>query len=330
MRIASGVLVLLLVTLAAGADAHGTKPSNDASETDQQVVERFRRSLAGKKAATTNGNANGNANAARPLDIAGMTRVAEGHLKSVNTRRKAKALGEEKGLRSMLGHKIKKSDMMAKMRKAFAQSGVEQTAATLMRSKSATAVDHDGEDAEVRSKGLSDGLSTAIKDAFIAYDTDARRNKLQLPALQGTDDQKSKCKSLGWALVELYMDILTGEEVVYNEGCSEEDLWMTGIGYEDPNDYTKSVCQKWARTADLAIDWSKDIETVSCWGSAQFTDYCSANIDAKCNMNGTKGRGTATTGAKSWFTGASTTGGSGACSLLVCFRALYADADSRH
>ena len=49
----------------------------------------------------------------------------------------------------MLGHKIKKGDMMTKMRKAFAQSGVEQTAATLMRSKSATSADHVGEDAEV-------------------------------------------------------------------------------------------------------------------------------------------------------------------------------------
>jgi hypothetical protein len=78
--------------------------------------------------------------------------------------------------------------------------------------------------------------------------------QLQLPALQGTDAQKDKCKRLGWALVGLYQDLATGEDIKYNEGCAEEDLWMTGIGYEDPAT-EKVVCTKYKRTADMDINW---------------------------------------------------------------------------
>jgi hypothetical protein len=60
---------------------------------------------------------------------------------------------------------------------------------------------------------LDTGLTTDIKNAFIAYDTDARRQLLQLNPLQGTDSEKQMCKELGWDLVELYFDFVTGDEV---------------------------------------------------------------------------------------------------------------------
>jgi len=60
---------------------------------------------------------------------------------------------------------------------------------------------------------LDTGLNEKIKKAFIAYDTDDRRQLLQLNPLQGTDPEKQSCKELGWDLVELYFDFMTGDEV---------------------------------------------------------------------------------------------------------------------
>ena len=193
-------------------------------------------------------------------------------------------------------------------------------------------------------------MTNALKDAFIAYDTAARRQALGLGALQGTEEQKAMCKRLGWDVVELYFDMVTGEEVQvtndmvlrcglappsaltsglallqYNEGCSEDDLWATGVpGYDERFDETK--CAKLPRTPDMAFDWSVDPVETACWGNAQFKDYCSR--ETKCTYNGTKGRGTVGTGAKKWYDGSNFThtGGKGTVARINCVRAAPAPA----
>jgi len=244
----------------------------------------------------------------RITSLAAASQAAAARTNTVKARRKAKLFSdpERKTLRSSVKH----SHVITKMRKAFGQSGVAQTA-EMLRSKSA----HDTlENGAVLRAGLDNGLATeGIKEAFIAYDTDARRAQLQIPAQQGTPAQKLKCTQLGWALIDLYFDMVTGEEVQYNEGCAEEDLWMTGISYEDGSTV---ICEKFATTADLEIDWSvaDPFQTTTCWSSAQFSDYCSVSTTSKCTLNGTKAKGTTNTASdpKTWHTtGDPKTGGIG-------------------
>jgi len=235
----------------------------------------------------------------RITSLAAATKAAEAKMKDMKARRKASS-----GKPSLLGQHVKKGHhTAAKMRKVFEKAvpGVVQTAEALRR------------------KGVT--ITSTLTTTFVGYDTDARRAQLQLPPLQGTDIQKEKCKRLGWALIGLYFDIATGEDVKYNEGCSEEDLWMTGIGYEDASGNEK--CEKVRRTPDMEFDWgaSQTFYTAPCWTSSEFTDYCSASDSAKCTLNGTKGTGTATSGTKSWYVaGNANTGGKGVCTLgpLTC------------
>ena len=199
--------------------------------------------------------------------------------------------------RGALGHWARASGRLknrsaANLRKAIqkAAPGVAQTAEALRR------------------KGINS--NSAIIDIFVAYDTPARRSRLQLPALNGTAAQIDKCKRLGWALVGLYQDLSTGEDIKYNEGCSEDDLWLTGIGEDDGLD----TCEKMRRTADQDINWDLDESQLwyraPCWGSKEFKDYCSETATAKCTLNGTKGTGTTGTVTKSWYTGTGTSTGS--------------------
>lgn len=240
-----------------------------------------------------------------PSTLADATQAAVLHGKNVKARRAARASPDSKSSAHMrsagfLGQRIQKSRSAAKMRKAFEKTapGVVQTAEALRR------------------KGIT--MTSTLTDTFVGYDTDARRARLQLSPLQGTDDQKDKCKRLGWSLVSLYLDMATGEEIKYNEGCSEDDLWMSGLGFED--DSGAEVCWKIKRRGDMDIDWSSSnpFYTGACWTTAQWGDYCSATSSAKCTLNGTKGTGTATSGTKSWYTGAATTGGPGELPVHTC------------
>lgn len=92
----------------------------------------------------------------------------------------------------------------------------------------------------------------------MAYDTTARRGQLKLSQIPGTSAQVQQCKALGWALVELYFDFEAGEDVVYNEGCSEEDLWSTGLGfdeYDEDKDEWITLCEKLPRNPDMSYNW---------------------------------------------------------------------------
>lgn len=100
----------------------------------------------------------------------------------------------------------------------------------------------------------------------------------------------------------------------YNEGCSEDDLWMSGIPDSDGD------CYKQPRTADLELNWESAATVAACWGNQEFSEYCSAADNAKCTYNGTKGRGTAVGGPKSWYVAGNTThtGGPGANAHQSC------------
>jgi hypothetical protein len=70
-------------------------------------------------------------------------------------------------------------------------------------------------------------VTDTMTNKFVALDTTARRAALGLPALGGTLQQQAKCKELGWALVSLYLDMNTGNEVsdsvLITEHCSALD-----------------------------------------------------------------------------------------------------------
>ena len=232
--------------------------------------------------------------------IASATKMAAARMKQMQkkpspgttmARGSTRAHSEAKGLRAAVGRHLKRSDFKAQMRKTIERSGVVETAQALRRN------------------GVT--MTQALTDIFIAYDTDARRAQLQLGPLQGTNEQKAKCKALGWALVSVYFDMASGEDVRYNEGCSEEDLWSSGIGFPECNENgCTDKCEKFARTADMEIDWSASNPwyEAPCWTKSGFDDYCSASDTAKCKYNGTKARGThGTTGAKSWLVAGNTT-----------------------
>ena len=232
--------------------------------------------------------------------IASATKMAAARMKRMQktpspgttmARGSTRAHSEAKGLRAAVGRNLKRSDFKAQMRKTIERSGVVETAQALRRT------------------GVT--MTQALTDIFIAYDTDARRAQLQLGPLQGNTEQKAKCKALGWALVSVYFDMASGEDVRYNEGCSEEDLWLSGIGHPNcDQNGCQDKCYKYARTADMQIDWSvgNPMQDAACWTKAGFDDYCSASDTAKCKYNGTKARGThGTTGAKSWLVAGNTT-----------------------
>ena len=232
--------------------------------------------------------------------IASATKMAAARMKRMQktpspgttmARGSTRAHSEAKGLRAAVGRNLKRSDFKAQMRKTIERSGVVETAQALRRN------------------GVT--MTQALTDIFIAYDTDARRAQLQLGLLQGNTEQKAKCKALGWALVSVYFDMASGEDVRYNEGCSEEDLWSSGIGFPDCDENgCTDKCEKFVRTADMEIDWSASDPwyEAPCWTKSGFDDYCSASDTAKCKYNGTKARGThGTTGAKSWLVAGNTT-----------------------
>jgi len=97
---------------------------------------------------------------------------------------------------------------------------------------------------------------------------------------------------------------------MYNEGCSEEELWLSGIGFDVPSDAAEasSGCFKAARNADMSIDWDRDIYEAPCWDSGGFTDCCAQTAAAECSFNGNKGKGTSGEGATSrWYDGVNQT-----------------------
>ena len=59
-------------------------------------------------------------------------------------------------------------------------------------------------------------VTDTMKSTFVALDTTERRAQLGLPALGGTPQQQATCKELGWALVSLYLDMNTGDEVSHS------------------------------------------------------------------------------------------------------------------
>ena len=273
-----GAVLVLLATLLAStlASLPHRWPDDDAGSSASSTNTAAKRSITTLAAAAQAGAAHGRKfKARRKANVASLMSTSSEHPATLRARLK------------------KETHAVARMRKAIqkAAPSVAQTAEALRR------------------KGVT--VTDTLTNTFISYDTDARRAQLQLPALQGTAEQKTKCKKLGWKLVSLYLDLATGEEVKYNEGCSDYDLWGSGVGYEEVDGSIK--CYKAARTPDMDINWNADnpFYPAPCWASKHFTDYCSATPSAKCTLNGTKGTGTGT-GTKSWYTtGNAATGGQG-------------------
>jgi hypothetical protein len=74
------------------------------------------------------------------------------------------------------------------------------------------------------------------------------------------------------------------------KGCSDVDLWISGIGFDLDTD-AENDCQKMVRNADQTINWdSSDVFfDTACWDSKGFSDYCSKSSTDKCYYNGTRG-----------------------------------------
>jgi hypothetical protein len=67
----------------------------------------------------------------------------------------------------------------------------------------------------------------------------------------------------------------------------------------------------------INFDAADPFYSATCWDSRGFTDYCSLTDEAKCSLNGTKGKGTTGKGATSkWYDGVNKTHTGGPGSTL--------------
>jgi hypothetical protein len=266
--------IVLLATLTSAAIPYGDQPTASGTRANKNTGAAPFSSPSGNKARRLR---RAGTNKFTADTISSAANKAHGRYQNVK-----KTTKSNKALRANVGKQVKKSQSMSSLRKAFVQSGAVQAAEMLRRQWDN--IPHDNEDAALRAGGGKQvNTGSDIITRFKAYDTTARRAALKLsPA---PDD---KCKSLGWALVQLYVDFASGEDVVYNTGCSEDDLWFTGIGFEDDAKPGSSSCQTNPRNADLSPNWAADPKTTSCWSKDDFKHYCSADSTARCALNGTK------------------------------------------
>ncbi len=142
-------------------------------------------------------------------------------------------------LRKSMATQIKKSHAAAALRQTLKKSGLDQAAAMLRHT------DRLNGEAKADRRDWTPVNETMISK-FVALDTTARRAALGLPALGGTQQQQAKCKELGWALVSLYLDMNTGNEVshsvLFTEYCpalehEEFDLIWAWLRYS----FTRSI-----------------------------------------------------------------------------------------
>jgi len=205
-RVAGLGTVLLIVTVVSGAMNDG-KPSAGITETRASTPRSStRRSRLGE----------GFPNSTKLLEfdsriLATAARRAAEQANSVLAAHRPKKDDNKQNLRKNMKKQISKSQFMASLRQAFKQSGVEQAAAMLRRKKERSASDSVGGKANLRSWAA---ITLDLKATFKAYDdvNGTRRAQLQLPRLQGTAAEQQKCRELGWAVIELYMDS-DGEDV---------------------------------------------------------------------------------------------------------------------
>ena len=119
-------------------------------------------------------------------------------------------------------HSMKPEDAVNKLRKA-GKSRLPKDMSGLRRAFSS------GKNAAVEM--LRTNTRAAVSDwksnlaTYKAYDTPERRKLLQLPALQGTTEQKNLCKDLGWDLIALEYDLATDKAVTFTKGCGYEDMF---------------------------------------------------------------------------------------------------------
>jgi flavin-binding protein dodecin len=208
--------VLLLVTLASAAmpyGENGEKPSAGITiEASTTGASNFKMDSVTTAARRAVGKANKSRRGVSGSSFDSVTTAAR---KAVEKAKSSLVARMQEGdnkvqLRKSVKNQISKSQSMASLRQSFKQSGVEQAAVMLRRKKD-------------RSDSLSDKadlrawteVTQNLKANFIAYDdvNGTRRAQLQLPRNQGTASEQQKCRELGWAVVGLYMDMKTGEDV---------------------------------------------------------------------------------------------------------------------
>ena len=169
-----------------------------------------------------------------PTSITTLSRNAAAKFKSAPTdslfRRKK---DRDVVLRKSMATQIKKSHAAAALRQTLKKSGLDQAAAMLSHRDSLNG------EAKADRRAWSPVTET-MTSKFVALDTTERRAALGLPALGGTLQQQAKCKELGWALVSLYLDMNTGNEVshsvLFTEYCpalehEESDLIWAWLRY---------------------------------------------------------------------------------------------------
>ena len=146
-----------------------------------------------------------------PTSITTLSRNAAAKFKSAPTdslfRRKK---DRDVVLRKSTATQIKKSHAAAALRQTLKKSGLDQAAA-MLRQKT------DSLNGEAKAgRRTWTPVTNTMTTTFVALDTTARRAALTGAGCVAGSWGQAKCKELGWALVSLYLDMNTGNEVSHS------------------------------------------------------------------------------------------------------------------